>query len=121
MIQSNLFKTLISELIHGNKHHIIVRGKKNLGFSIYYSKKIKYFVCFKIGEKMEDGVIVTVFNNLTKTKEFIQKHGITDGDTNIQFKYPVGFEKRGELFYTIDPIFDGGKNNQLKRLLLLLI
>lgn len=122
MIQNfQLFKDLTNECVKSDKPFMIIRSKTSEGFSMYYSKKIKKWVCFIVGAVMSHGVVCNIFDNLSEAKKYIEDNGAVDDKENIQFRFPLGWEKRGELFYTIDPIFDGGKNNQLKRLLLLLI
>ena len=123
MVQKfKIYEELTNELIRGEKNHMIVLGKIG-GFSIYYSHRLKKYVCFNALEQIKH-VACHIFYNLTEAKNFIERHGCNNpnGD-NIQFKYRTDTPKvkQGELFYTIDPIFDGGKNDQLKRLLLLLI
>ena len=123
-VNNTLFQRLTKECVNSNKQHIIVRDKKNNGFSIYYSKNIKKWVAFIIGAVMSHGVVINIFDNLLEASEYVESNGISDGKNNLQFRYPRGWEKRGQLNYYLDPIFDNdlpSKNNQLKKLLLLLI
>jgi hypothetical protein len=124
MIQNfKIYEKLVDECIKSDDPFMIIRGKGG-GFSIYYSKKIKRWVCFIVGAVMSRGVVINIFDNISEASEYVEKHGTTDGETNIQFRYPIGWAKRGMLNYYLDPIFDlelPHKNNQLKKLLLLLL
>ena len=119
-----IYENLVKECVKSDNPFMIIRSKTSEGFSVYYSKKLKRWVCFVVGSMISHGVIINIFDNLLEAVKYIEDNGAVDDKENIQFQYPLGWAKRGQLNYYIDPVFDlelPHKNNQLKKLLLLLI